>query len=113
MGCLFCDFVEKTKTTNVVYEDDHALAFRDINPQAPTHILVVPNKHLDGVLDVGEADAELAARCLLAINHVARSEGFGHTGYRVVINEGRDANQTVEHLHFHVLAGRHLGWPPG
>ncbi len=112
-NCLFCGIVRGTVPGNVVYRDEWVTAFRDINPQAPIHILVVPNRHVDGILEIGETDGELAARCILAANHVAHSEGFAANGFRLVVNEGRDGHQTVEHFHVHVLAGRRMNWPPG
>ena len=112
-NCIFCKIVAGTIPSRIVYRDEWVTAFHDVNPQAPKHLLVVPNKHIDGVLDIGESDAALAARCLLAANQVARSEGFAEGGFRLVVNQGRDGNQTVEHLHFHILAGRQLSWPPG
>ena len=113
MGCLFCDFVEKTKTTNVVYEDDHALAFRDINPQAPTHILVVPKKHIAAIHDAAPEHAEALGQVLLAARKVAEKEGLVKDGFRLVINDGDAAGQTVHHIHVHVLGGRRFTWPPG
>ena len=112
-NCIFCKIVAGTIPSRIVYHDEWVTVFHDVNPQAPKHLLVVPNKHIDGVLDVAEADAALAARCLLAANQVARSEGFADSGFRLVVNQGRDGNQTVGHLHFHILAGRQLSWPPG
>ena len=106
MGCLFCDFVEKTKSTNVVYEDDHALAFRDINPQAPTHILVVPKKHIAAIHDLAPADAEAIGQVMFAARKVAETEGLVKDGFRLVINDGDAAGQTVHHIHVHVLGGR-------
>lgn len=113
MGCLFCDFVEKTKSTNVVYEDDHALAFRDINPQAPTHILVVPKKHIAAIHDLTAADAEAIGQVMIAARKVAEKEGLVKDGFRLVINDGDAAGQTVHHIHVHVLGGRRFAWPPG
>ncbi|MFO0739254.1 MAG: histidine triad nucleotide-binding protein [Labilithrix sp.] len=113
MGCLFCDFVEKTKSTNVVYEDDHALAFRDINPQAPTHILVVPKKHIAAIHDLAPADAEAIGQVMFAARKVAETEGLVKDGFRLVINDGDAAGQTVHHIHVHVLGGRRFAWPPG
>ena len=112
-NCIFCKIVAGTIPSRTAYKDEWVTAFHDVNPQAPTHILVVPNKHIDGLLEVGADDAALAAKCLLAANTIARSEGFADTGFRLVVNEGRDGNQTVDHLHFHILAGRQLTWPPG
>ena len=95
-----------------VYEDDWCFAFRDINPQAPTHILVVPRKPIPTLDDLGEKDAELMGRLFLAAQRVAAEEGLSG-GYRTVFNCGSDAGQTVFHIHLHLLGGRKLGWPPG
>lgn len=96
---------------NIVYEDDAVVAFRDVAPQAPTHILVVPRRPIAKLADATDADAELLGRCLLAAARVAKAEGL--TGYRVVVNNGEEAGQSVFHIHLHVLGGRRLGWPPG
>jgi len=112
-NCIFCKIVRGEIPSQIVHKDEWVTAFRDIHPQAPIHILIVSNKHLDGPLDVTEADAALMGRVLLVANAIAYKEGFAANGYRLVANEGKDSNQTVEHLHFHVIAGRHMGWPPG
>jgi histidine triad (HIT) family protein len=113
MGCLFCNMVEKKIPADVVYEDDHALAFRDIRPMAPTHVLVVPKKHVAATRALGEGEVELAGRLLLAAAQTARKLGLEAGGYRLVINDGDDAGQSVHHIHVHVLGGRTLAWPPG
>jgi histidine triad (HIT) family protein len=113
MGCLFCDFVSKAKTPNVVYEDDHALAFRDINPQAPTHILVVPKKHIAAIHDLTPEYVEAIGQVMLAAKKVAEQEGLVKDGFRLVVNDGEAAGQTVHHIHVHVLGGRKFSWPPG
>lgn len=112
MGCLFCNMIEKKIPTDVVYEDDHALAFRDIRPVAPTHVLVVPKKHLAATRDLGEADVETIGRVILAARNAAEKLGLS-SGYRLVINDGDDAGQSVHHVHVHVLGGRRMAWPPG
>jgi histidine triad (HIT) family protein len=112
-NCIFCKIVQGIIPSAIVFKDEQITAFRDVNPQAPVHILIVPNKHVDGVLELEDSDAPLVARCVLAANDIARREGFAANGYRLVVNEGADANQTVEHLHVHLLAGRRMGWPPG
>ncbi len=94
-----------------VYENEHVLAFRDAEPQAPVHVLVIPKSPIPCVADA--TDAEVMGNLMLAVGEVARQEGFAEDGFRVVINNGRRANQTVFHLHVHVLAGRDLSWPPG
>lgn len=97
---------------DIVYEDDLAVAFRDINPQAPTHLLVIPREPLASLADAGESNRALLGHLLGVCARVAEMEGLG-TGYRVVTNIGRDGGQTVDHLHFHVLGGRRFSWPPG
>lgn len=111
--CLFCRIASGEQDADVVDEDDRWLAFRDINPQAPTHVLVVPKRHVDHVDDLGADDRDLAGELLLAAGRVARQEGLAEEGYRVVANTGRRAGQSVFHLHFHVLGGRSMKWPPG
>ncbi len=113
MGCLFCSVLEKKIPADVVYEDEHAVAFRDIRPVAPTHVLVVPRKHIAAIHDLTEADAPLMGRVMLAARTVAHKEGLEPTGYRLVINDGDAAGQTVHHIHVHILGGRNLTWPPG
>ena len=97
----------------VVHEDDRVLAFHDVHPQAPVHVLVVPKREIPRLTDAREADRELLGHLLLVAKQVAASLGLDDTGYRVVLNVGADGGQSVEHLHLHVLGGRPLGWPPG
>jgi len=111
--CLFCRIVEKKIPAKVVYEDDQILAFDDVNPRAPVHTLVIPKQHVASVQDLGESDRTLLAQLLLACTKVARHKGLADPGFRLVVNTGRDGGQTVFHLHFHVLGGRHMAWPPG
>jgi histidine triad (HIT) family protein len=111
--CLFCRIVSGDQDADVVAEGDDWLAFRDINPQAPTHVLVVPKRHVDSVDELDEADRDLAGELLLAARRVAREEGVADDGYRLVANSGRRAGQSVFHLHFHLLGGRSMKWPPG
>lgn len=111
--CLFCKIAEKTIPAMIVYEDDQTLAFDDIHPQAPVHTLVIPKRHVMSIQDLGESDQPLLARLLLACAKVARDKGLADPGFRLVANTGRDGGQTVFHLHFHVMGGRHMGWPPG
>lgn len=113
MGCLFCNMVEKKIPADVVFEDDHALAFRDIRPMAPTHVLVVPKRHVAATRALAAGDVELIGRLMLAVTETARRLGLEAGGYRMVINDGDDAGQSVDHLHVHVLGGRALAWPPG
>jgi histidine triad (HIT) family protein len=109
--CLFCRIVRGELPVTIIGENSHAVAFRDIAPQAPVHILVVPRRHVASLADATEA-VELGGVLLLAAA-VARSEGISETGYRTVMNTGADGGQTIGHLHAHVLGGRPLTWPPG
>lgn len=111
--CLFCRIVNKEIPADVVYEDDEVLAFRDINPQAPVHVLVIPKVHYGNLAAAARADAALVARVLTALAGIAKDLGLEETGHRVVVNTGEDGYQTVPHLHFHLLGKRRLGWPPG
>lgn len=110
---LFEKIIARQIPADIVYEDAHAVAFRDVHPQAPTHVLVVPRQPIPKLADATPEHAELLGRCLLAVQAVARQLGLDAGGYRVVINNGDDAGQTVFHLHMHLLGGRKLGWPPG
>ena len=112
-GCLFCRIVAREIPSKIVYEDDRCLAFEDINPQAPVHTLVVPKKHLDGLSQVTVSDSELLGHLLLTATRLAKEKGVIDSGYRVVINTGRIAGQSVFHLHLHLLGGRPMHWPPG
>ncbi len=109
---IFSKIIRKEIPADIIYEDDLCLAFRDISPQAPTHILVIPKKVIPRLTDAGEPDKELLGHMLLTVNKVAEQEGLSN-GYRVVINTDEDGGQTVFHLHMHLLGGRSLGWPPG
>jgi histidine triad (HIT) family protein len=111
--CIFCKIVAGELPATVVRQDEHTLAFRDINPQAPTHVLVVPKRHIPAVDALEEGDAELVGRLVLAAKEVARQEGISGAGYRLVFNNGPAAGQSVDHIHLHVLGGRQLHWPPG
>ena len=111
-GCLFCGIVARSVPSDAVLETEHSYAFRDINPAAPVHVLVVPKRHVDSIADVGSDDAPLLTDLMAAVNQVADQEGIAKSGYRVVTNVGEDAGQLVRHLHFHVIGGRSLRWPP-
>lgn len=112
-SCLFCDIIAGKIPCDTVYSDEKYLAFRDIDPKAPTHILVIPRRHITDLNEVDGANAELAGGLLAAGTHVAAQEKLDASGYRFVINCGVDGGQTVGHLHLHVLGGRALAWPPG
>lgn len=111
--CLFCKIVAGEVPAKVVRETERTLAFRDINPQAPTHVLVIPKEHHPNVAALAAADPSLLAEVLVAAREVATAEGVADSGYRVVFNTGPQAGQTVHHVHAHVLGGRGLNWPPG
>jgi histidine triad (HIT) family protein len=111
-NCLFCRILRGEIPAKKVHEDDHVFAFEDVNPQAPTHILIIPKKHFAGLKEAHAADAELIGRCHLAAALIARQRNIEH-GYRTVLNVGPGAGQSVFHLHVHLLGGRPLTWPPG
>lgn len=111
--CLFCRIVNKEVPAKIVHEDEHAIAFDDINPQAPTHILIVPRKHIAGLNDLTADDSALIGHLHLLAAKLARERGIHESGYRTLFNTGRGAGQSVFHLHLHVLGGRGLRWPPG
>ena len=112
MDCLFCSIVDGALPAELVAEEEQWVAFRDVNPQAPTHVLVIPRMHVESISALGEAEPDLGGVLLRAAAAVAAREGLDD-GYRVVTNTGADGGQTVPHLHFHVLGGRALHWPPG
>ncbi len=111
--CIFCKIGAGEIPSDKVYEDDSLFGFRDIQPQAPVHIVVVSKKHIPTMNDFTEADSELASRMLLACRKIARDEGLSERGYRIVINCNSDGGQSVFHVHAHVLGGRKMTWPPG
>ena len=113
MSCLFCSIIGGEIPATIVYQNDELVAFRDINPQAPTHVLVVPRAHRETPGDLSAEDEALMGRVMRAAADVARREGIADSGYRLVLNAGPDANQTGPHIHVHVLGGRSMGWPPG
>ena len=109
--CLFCRIVKKEIPAAIVAENGHCVAFRDVNPQAPTHVLVIPRQHLASLNDV--KDATLLGQMQLMAAQIAKTEGLAERGYRTVINTNADAGQTVFHIHLHLLGGRSMKWPPG
>ena len=111
--CLFCRILAKEIPSKTVYEDEQAVAFEDINPQAPTHILVVPRRHIPSLNEVTAEDAPLVGYLHLVAAKLARERGIAESGYRTVLNNGRGAGQSVFHLHLHLLGGRGMRWPPG
>jgi histidine triad (HIT) family protein len=111
--CLFCRIASGEIPADVVLSDPDVLAFRDISPQAPTHILIIPRKHIASVSELEPEDGELIGKLFIVARDLARQEGISEGGYRMVVNAGADAGQTVFHIHLHLLGGRGLGWPPG
>ncbi|MCA1799145.1 MAG: histidine triad nucleotide-binding protein [Xanthomonadaceae bacterium] len=113
MTCLFCKMAAGEIAPDIVYEDDAVLAFRDLNPQAPTHVLVIPREHISTLNDLDSSHAPLLAKMFAAAQKVAQTEGIAERGYRTVFNCNAEAGQSVFHLHLHVLGGRAMAWPPG
>ncbi len=111
--CLFCKIADGSMEAEIVHEEEDVLAFRDINPQAPTHILVIPRKHVASVDELADDAAALVGRLYLAARDLARDEGIADDGYRLVMNTGKGAGQSVFHIHLHLLGGRSFSWPPG
>ena len=110
--CLFCKIANKELDSKIVHETDNTVAFEDINPGAPTHVLVIPKRHIASAAELTQADADLLGEMFEAMATVAREAG-NEGGFRIVTNVGPDAGQSVHHLHFHILGGRAMGWPPG
>lgn len=110
--CLFCKIVRGEIPSKKVYDDEHTYAFEDIDPKAPTHVLIVPKRHIRGLKEAETSDAEIIGRCHLTAAQIARQRKL-EEGYRTVLNVGPGAGQSVFHLHVHLLGGRRLGWPPG
>lgn len=111
--CIFCKIAAKEIPSQLIYEDEELVAFKDINPQAPVHVLIVPKKHIPHLLALDPADAEVLKRVHTVITTLARELGIADSGFRIVVNTLKDGGQTVPHLHFHVLGGRFMNWPPG
>lgn len=112
--CIFCKIAQKEIPSALVYEDDQVAAFKDLEPQAPVHVLIIPKKHVESILALEADDKELAAHILVdVIPKLARKLGIEEKGFRVVTNTGEEGGQSVKHLHFHLLGGRSLQWPPG
>lgn len=111
--CLFCRIINRELRATIVHEDEHAIAIEDINPQAPTHLLVLPRKHIAGLNDITAEDAALVGHLHVVAAELARQRGIAATGYRTVFNTGHGAGQSVFHLHLHLLGGRGMRWPPG
>ena len=113
MSCLFCKMVHGEIPINRVFEDENFLAFRDINPQAPSHLLIIPKKHIKNVSEATTEDDVLLGKLILTAKEIAAAEGLKDKGYRLVFNTNDDGGQTVHHIHLHILGGRQMTWPPG
>jgi histidine triad (HIT) family protein len=112
-GCVFCQIAAHKRPARILYEDKDCLVFRDINPKAPVHLLVIPRKHITSLNDDLENDKALLGHMMTVIGQVAKEQGIDGSGYRTVINTNAEAGQTIYHLHIHILGGRMLRWPPG
>ena len=110
--CIFCKIASKELKSEIVYEDDEVVAFKDINPQAPVHILIIPRKHIEKISDMEESDIPLIGKLFFVASKIAKELNL-EDGYRLVINNGRNAGQAVFHIHLHLLGGRKFSWPPG
>jgi histidine triad (HIT) family protein len=113
MACIFCEIAARQRSADIVYEDEHAVAFRDVRPQAPVHILIVPREHIVGPSAIDGANEQIAGHLVAVAVRIAQQEGIAADGYRLVLNQGVNGGQSVFHLHLHLLAGRRMGWPPG
>ena len=111
--CLFCKIVEGQIPATIVFQDDHVVAFKDITPRAPTHVLIVPRRHIASLNDLGAGDDALVGEMVRAAAAIAKEQGLADRGYRTVFNCNADAGQTVFHIHLHLLGGRTMAWPPG
>lgn len=110
--CIFCKIANKEIQSNIIYENEDIIAFEDLNPQAPVHILIIPKKHIESVDDINDENKDIIGEIFLAANNIAREKDLSN-GYRIVNNCKEDGGQTVDHIHFHLLGGRKLQWPPG
>jgi histidine triad (HIT) family protein len=111
--CLFCRIAAGDQEADVVHTSDNVVAFRDVNPKAPTHILIIPKDHIESARVLKERHADILAEIFVTAAHLARANGIDRSGWRLVTNSGEDAGQSVHHLHFHLLGGRKMAWPPG
>jgi histidine triad (HIT) family protein len=113
MDCIFCKIANKETSTDLVFEDEHMVVFNDINPQAPIHMLLIPKNHYASLNDIPEEKRAVLSHILLKARQIAEEKGFAQKGYRIVLNTAKDSGQEVDHIHFHLLAGRRMQWPPG
>ncbi len=113
MDCVFCKIVNKEIPAKVIYEDEQVMAFHDANPQAPIHLLIVPKKHVASIMEIDEDNAAVLKQIAKVAQELARQNNIDKKGFRLVLNTGEEGGQTVNHLHFHLLGGRFMTWPPG
>ena len=113
MDCLFCKIIDRQIPASIVYEDDRVLAFNDINPQGPTHVLVIPKRHISSLNELTEGDDQIVGEVVRRAAVIANDRGISAAGFRTVFNTNRGAGQTVFHIHLHLIGGRSLAWPPG
>jgi histidine triad (HIT) family protein len=111
--CIFCKIISKEITASIVYEDERIIAFSDINPQAPVHILLIPKEHFPSLNEIPEDKKDILSHTLLKAKEIAREKEIADRGYRIVLNTARESGQEVLHIHFHLLGGRQMSWPPG
>ncbi len=111
--CIFCQVADKAVPSELLYDDNDVVAFKDINPQAPSHILIIPKKHIDRLTNVDDEDLIILGKMANVAKKIAKDNEFDKDGFRLLVNEGKNGGQTIYHLHFHLLAGRRLMWPPG
>lgn len=112
-NCLFCKIINGEITATKIYENEHIIAFNDIDPKAPVHILVIPKKHIRSINELNSSDINLAGEIILAAKKIAKDQGIDSKGFRVVFNTNDDGGQTVYHIHMHIMGGRQMQWPPG
>ncbi|WP_415900309.1 histidine triad nucleotide-binding protein [Neptuniibacter sp. QD48_11] len=112
MDCLFCKIINKEIPAEIIYEDEHVIAFNDISPQAPTHALIIPRKHIATLNDISAEDTEVVGHVVKTASTIAKQLGIDESGYRTVFNCNSDGGQTVYHIHLHLLGGKPMGWPP-
>jgi histidine triad (HIT) family protein len=108
--CIFCKIVDKELPSRIIYEDNKFIAFKDVNPKAPVHLLIIPKKHIPSVNHIEPQDADLVGKLILVAQKIAKKEGVSESGYRLIFNIGKNAGQTVDHLHLHLLGGKKLPW---
>lgn len=111
--CIFCSIISRSIPADIIFENENILAFKDISPQAPQHVLIIPKKHIGGVMEFEDGDSNIIYVLIQAAQSIARQLGVDTSGFRLVVNSGKDAGQAVEHVHVHLLGGRKLQWPPG